>query len=162
MLSDTGARQAEVVGLRKEDVILTGDVPHILIRPNGNRGLKNAQSERKVPLVGEALWAAQRAMTTVGEHLFPVFQPRKAGATFNPNSASAALNKWLKENELAKTGQGLHSFRHTLVDRLRDARVPKDVREQIGGWKSQGVSEGYGQGFSLRRLHEAMLHVAVA
>ena len=125
MLSDTGARQAEVVGLRKDDVVLTGDVPHILIRPNDNRGLKNAQSERKVPLVGEALWAAQRAMTTTGDHLFPVFQPRNAGATFNPNSASAALNKWLKENGLAKAGQGLHSFRHTLVDRLRDAGVPK-------------------------------------
>lgn len=159
MLSDTGARQAEVVGLRKEDVILTGDVPHILVRPNGNRRLKNAQSERKVPLIGEALWAAQRAMTTAGEHLFPVFQPRKAGATFNPNSASAALNKWLKENGLAKTGQGLHSFRHTLVDRLRDAGVPKDVREQIGGWKSQGVSEGYGQGFSIAKLHAAMLQI---
>ena len=157
MLSDTGARQAEVVGLRKEDVILTDEVPHILIRPNGNRGLKNAQSERKVPLVGEALWAAQQAMTTAGDHLFPVFQPRKAGAMFNPNSASAALNKWLKENGLARTGQGLHSFRHTLVDRLRDAGVPKDVREQIGGWKSQGVSESYGQGFSLIKLREGIL-----
>lgn len=157
MLSDTGARQAEVVGLRKEDVILTDEVPHILIRPNGNRGLKNAQSERKVPLVGEALWAAQQAMTTAGDHLFPVFQPRKAGAMFNPNSASAALNKCLKENGLARTGQGLHSFRHTLVDRLRDAGVPKDVREQIGGWKSQGVSESYGQGFSLIKLREGML-----
>lgn len=159
MLSDTGARQAEVVGLRKDDVFLTGDVPHILIRPNANRGLKNDQSERKVPLVGKALWSAQRAMTTAGEHLFPVFQPRKAGATFNPNSASAALNKWLKENGLANTGQGLHSFRHTLVDRLRDAGVPKDIREQIGGWKSQGVSEGYGKGFSLMKLHEAMLKI---
>ncbi|CAM3308439.1 tyrosine-type recombinase/integrase [Paracoccus nototheniae] len=162
MLSDTGARQAEVVGLRKEDLILTGDVPHILIRPNANRGLKNDQSERKVPLVGEALWAAQRAMTTAGEHLFPVFQPRKAGATFNPNSASAALNKWLKDNGLAKAGQGLHSFRHTLVDRLRDAGVPKDVREKIGGWKSQGVSEGYGQGFSIAKLHEALLMISMA
>lgn len=156
MLSDTGARQAEVVGLRKDDVVLTGDVPHILIRPNANRGLKNAQSDRKVPLVGEALWAARRAMTTAGEHLFPVFQPRKAGAMFNPNSASAALNKWLKENGLAKSGQGLHSFRHTLVDRLRDAGVPKDIREQIGGWKPQGLSEGYGQGFSLKKLHIAL------
>ena len=156
MLSDTGARQAEVAGLRKDEVILTADVPHILIRPNQNRRLKNAQSERKVPLVGEALWAAQRAMTTEGDDLFPVFQPKRPGAVYNPSSASAALNKWLKENGLAKEGQSLHSFRHTLVDRLREAGVPKDVREQIGGWKSQGVSEAYGQGFSLTRLHDAM------
>ncbi|MBM3604421.1 MAG: hypothetical protein FJX25_06620 [Alphaproteobacteria bacterium] len=156
MLSDTGARQAEVVGLRKDEVVLTVDVPHILIRPNQNRRLKNAQSERKVPLVGQALWAAQRAMTTEGENLFPVFQPKKARTAFNPNTASAALNKWLKENGLAKEGQGLHSFRHTLVDRLRDAGVPKDVREQIGGWKSQGVSEAYGQGFSLSSIYAAM------
>lgn len=104
MLSDTGARQAEVVGLRKDDVVLTGEVPHILIRPNENRRLKNDQSERKVPLVGEALWAAQRAMATGGSNLFPVFQPRKADAAFNPNTASAALNKWLKENGLANEG----------------------------------------------------------
>lgn len=152
MMSDTGARQAEVVGLRKDDVILPAEVPHIVIRPNQNRRMKNAQSERKVPLVGEALWAAQRAMTTEGDNLFPVFQPKRPGVAFNPNSASAALNKWLKENGLAREGQGLLSFRHTLVDRLRDAGVPKDVREQIGGWKAQGVSEGYGRGFSLVRL----------
>ncbi|TJZ75905.1 tyrosine-type recombinase/integrase [Paracoccus hibiscisoli] len=162
MLSDTGARQAEVVGLRKDDVILTGDVPHILIRPNANRGLKNVQSERKVPLVGEALWAAQRAMTTAGNDLFPVFQPRRSDAVFNPNSASAALNKWLKENRLAKVGQGLHSFRHTPVDRLRDAGVPKDVREQIGGWKSQGVSEGYGQGGVVAKLLLRGIHIAIS
>lgn len=160
MMSDTGARQAEVVGLRKDEVVLTADVPHIVIRPNQNRRLKNAQSERKVPLVGEALWAAQRAMTTEGADLFPVFQPKRAEAAFNPNTASAALNKWLKENGLARDGQGLHSFRHTLVDRLRHAGVPKDVREQIGGWKSQGVSEGYGQGFSLAKIQEAMYAIA--
>ncbi|MBM3606682.1 MAG: hypothetical protein FJX25_18845, partial [Alphaproteobacteria bacterium] len=98
MMSDTGARQAEVVGLRKDEVILAAEVPHILIRPNQNRRLKNAQSERKVPLVGEALWAAQRAISTEGDNLFPVFQHKKTGAAFNPNTASAALNKWLKEN----------------------------------------------------------------
>ena len=101
-------------------------------------------------------------MTTDGEHLFPVFQPRRTGGTFNPNSASAAMNKWLKDNGLAKVGQGLHSFRHTLVDRLRDAGVPKDVREQIGGWKSQGVSESYGQGFSLDRVQQAMQAIVVS
>lgn len=159
MMSDTGARQGEIVGLRKDEVVLTGTIPHIVIKPNQNRRLKNVQSERKVPLIGEALWGAQRAMTTPGAELFPVFQPRKAGAPFNANTASAALNKWLKENGLARDGQGLHSFRHTFVDRLRNAGVPKDVREQIGGWKSQGVSEAYGRGFSLSNLHEAMTMV---
>jgi len=159
MLSDTGARQAEVVGLRKDEVMLSGDIPHIIVRPNQNRGLKTKQSERGVPLVGEAQWAAQRAMTTEGENLFPVFQPKQVGRAFNANTASAALNKWVKEKHLAKKGQGLHSFRRTLVDRLRDAGVPKDIRDQIGGWASQGVSEGYGQGFSLAKLQEAMLRI---
>ena len=115
MMSDTGARQAEVVGLRKDEVILTADVPHLVIRPNQNRRLKNAQSERKVPLVGEALWAAQRAISTDGDNLFPVFQPRRPGADFNANTASAALNKWLKENGL---GSGLvldHSQNRTVA-----------------------------------------------
>ena len=67
LLMDTGARLAEIVGLRVEDVDLLDPVPFIHIRPNGKLGrtLKTPQSERRVPLVGEALWAARQAVGNV-------------------------------------------------------------------------------------------------
>ncbi|WP_318337274.1 DUF6538 domain-containing protein [Defluviimonas sp. D31] len=159
MISDTMARLAEVAGLRKEDVILDDPIPHMKLRSTEERRLKTKQSERLVPLVGEALWAAQRAMSTPGDFLFPVLHPKDAAKPFNANSASSALNKWLKENKLAKDGQGLHSFRHTMRDRLRDVLAPADLIDRIGGWKRLGVGEGYGKGHSLEMMHTYMLKV---
>jgi hypothetical protein len=64
------------------------------IRKCPGRSLKTPSSERTVPLVGEALWAATKAVVDKdpGGLLFPTYGPLKA------NSASAALNKWIKEH----------------------------------------------------------------
>jgi integrase len=64
--ANTGAQLSEIVGLRVEDVVLNHEVPHIHIRPHPKLGrtLKTDASERKVPLVGIALWAAQRSIET--------------------------------------------------------------------------------------------------
>lgn len=161
MLSDTGARLAEIVGLLRADVFLEDEVPHIHLEPNEVRGIKTEAGHRDVPLVGAALWAAQRAITTDGPYLFPVFQPKQAGKDFNATTASSALVKWLRENHLATAKQGVHSFRHSLADRLRNAGVSKEVREAIGGWQTKGVSEVYGQGYSLRVLQEAMQKIVL-
>lgn len=157
ILSDTGARLAEVAGLLRDEVILDQDVPYITLKPNKLRRLKTDASARKVPLVGEALWAATRAMECgKGAYLFPTIV--KAGE-LNSNSVSAALNKWLSDNALRNQGQSVHSFRHAIRDRLRNAGALPDVADRIGGWKRQGVGEGYGQGHDLGVLHEAMKKV---
>ena len=62
LLSDTGMRLGEAVGLSVDDVHLNDETPHINITPHPWRRLKNKGSERCVPLVGEALWAASRAI----------------------------------------------------------------------------------------------------
>ncbi|WP_230801812.1 tyrosine-type recombinase/integrase [Seohaeicola saemankumensis] len=157
MLSDTMARLAEIVGLKKQDVYLDADVPHIVIRPNELRRLKNKNSARVVPLVGAALWAAQQAIRTEGDFLFQSLIPKRSTGDFNANGISSALNKWLKDNELAHAGQTLHSFRHTMKDRLRDVEAPKELSDRIGGWAGQGVGETYGQGHSLPVMQRYML-----
>jgi integrase len=161
MLSDTMCRLSEIVGLRKEDVILDVPVPHIRVRWTEERRLKTRQSERLVPLVGEALWAARRGMMTEGPYLFPVFQPKRQGKDFNPNGASATLNKWLKENNLAREGQTIHSFRHTMRDRLRDSEAQPDLIDRIGGWSARTVGEGYGKGHSLEVMQRYMLKTVI-
>ena len=73
------------------------------------------------------------------EFAFPNYND---GLRTNANSASAALNKWLK----SKIGRGytIHSFRHSMRDRLRAVECPSEIIDQIGGWLTQGVGNSYG------------------
>ena len=50
----------------------------------------------------------------------------------NVNSASTALNKWLKSR--VPEGCVIHSSRHSLRDRLKAVQCPSDMIDQIGGW----------------------------
>lgn len=85
--------------------------------------------------------------------------PSVIGNDFDSGPASAALGKWLKDNKLAAKVQALHSFRHTMADRLRNAGVPSEVMDSIGGWKTEGMSSRYGAGFSLAVKRDALLRV---
>jgi integrase len=76
------------------------------------------------------------------------------GELANANSASAALNKWLRTH--APEGCVVHSFRHSMRDRLRAVECPKEIIDQIGGWSSSDVGESYGEGFSLNILSHWM------
>ena len=67
------------------------------------------------------------------------------------NSASAALNKWLKQS--IGDGYVMHSFRHSMRDRLRAVNCPSEMIDQIGGWSKRSVGEGYGEGFEVGQLH---------
>ena len=46
----------------------------------------------------------------------------------------------------------VHSFRHSMKDRLRAVEYPKEIIDQIGGWSSSDVGESYGEGFPLINL----------
>ena len=97
LISDTGMRLAEGAGLLKQDFIgLDTDLPYVRVTKHPWRNLKTASSERKVPLVGEALWAARRIIEadTASDFAFPRYNRTSQTAA---NSASAALNKWLKQ-----------------------------------------------------------------
>ncbi|MDB3891679.1 tyrosine-type recombinase/integrase [Alphaproteobacteria bacterium] len=149
LISDTGMRLSEAAGLHVDDIKLDDDVPHINLKPHPWRRLKTKGSQRQIPLVGAALWAAQRikANTNNSPYAFPRYTSDKGT---NANSASAALNKWLKPRVLE--GCVIHSFRHSLRDRLRDVECPSDMIDQIGGWSTLGIGQGYGDGYDLIML----------
>ena len=121
-------------------------------KPHPWRSLKTASSARIIPLVGSAKWASERilAQSYGSKFAFPNYND---GERTNANSASAALNKWLK----TKIGQGytIHSFRHSMRDRLRSVECPSDIIDQIGGWLTQGVGDSYGLGYPvcLLKIH---------
>ena len=51
------------------------------------------------------------------------------------NAVRAALNKWLKQ--VAGNDYVIHSFRHSMRDRLRAVNCPSDMIDQIGGWSKK-------------------------
>jgi integrase len=147
LVSDTGMRLAEGAGLLKTDIILDADIPYISLKPHLWRPLKTTGSQRDIPLVGASLWAAQRLSEAFPDspYAFPRYNRRD---TTNSNSASAALNKWL--HQYVPEGCTMHSFRHSMRDRLRAVECPSDIIDQIGGWATEGVGQGYGKGHDLQ------------
>ena len=123
-------RLAEVAGLLKSDLILDEDKPFKRLQPHAWRKLKTSGIERDVPLVGMSLWAAQRLLEASPDSVY-AFPRYNKTATTNANSASAALNKWLHSH--VPDGFTMHSFRHSMRDRLRAVECPADIVDQIGG-----------------------------
>ena len=62
LLSDTGLRLAEAIGLRVVDVDLNCEWPHLTVVEHEVRSLKTKGSSRTVPLVGAGRWAVERAI----------------------------------------------------------------------------------------------------
>ena len=151
LVSDTGMRLAEGAGLLKSDIILSADIPYISLKPHLWRPLKTSGSQRDIPLVGDSLWAAQRLSEAFPESLFAFPRYNKKDVT-NSNSASAALNKWLKQ--YIPEGCTMHSFRHSMRDRLRAIECQSEIIDRIGGWTSEGVGQGYGFGYPLNVLQD--------
>ncbi|MEK9878668.1 MAG: DUF6538 domain-containing protein [Paracoccaceae bacterium] len=146
LISDTGMRLAEGAGLLKSDIILDGDIPHISLKPHPWRPLKTSGSQRNIPLVGASLWAAQRLSEAFPDSPYAFPRYNRKDIT-NSNSASAALNKWL--HHYVPHGCTMHSFRHSMRDRLRAVECPSDIIDQIGGWATEGVGHSYGEGYSI-------------
>ncbi|SMO94235.1 DUF6538 domain-containing protein [Ruegeria faecimaris] len=151
LVSDTGMRLAEVAGLSLDDLVIDGKNPKVVIREHPWRRLKTASSAREVPLVGAALWAAKRIHGVASDkvHAFPRYN---RSSQTNANSASAALNKWLRP--IVPANCTMHSFRHSMRDRLRAVECPSDIVDQIGGWQTEGVGHSYGRGYSIDVLHK--------
>ena len=58
-------------------------------------------------------------------------------------------------------GCSIHSFRHSLRDRLRAVNCPSEMIDQIGGWSRDTVGQGYGQGYDLFNVQEVMQKILV-
>jgi integrase len=148
LISDTGMRLSEACGLLTSDICLDGEMPHITLVARLWRRLKTGPSARQIPLVGASIWAAKQVVKQGHQFAFPKYCNE---SKCNSNSASAALNKWLKPR--VPDGCVIHSFRHSLRDRLRTVECPADIIDAIGGWTTEGVGHQYGKGHSLQVMH---------
>src|SRR5210317_2173535 len=153
LVSDTGMRLGEAVGLLKSDIKYDNIIPYIDLRPHPWRTLKTKNSQRCIPLVGASLWASKRVLENNNDSIY-AFPRYTNSIKTNTNSASAALNKWLKEQ--LTSDYVIHGFRHSMRDRLRAVECPSDIVDRIGGWITAGVGQSYGEGYPLEVISKWM------
>ena len=151
LISDTGMRLSEATGLLSGDIVLDAIIPHINLVNHPWRRLKTKGSNRVIPLIGSSLWAAKRVLEANSTYAFPRYTNE---TKCNANSASNGLNKWLKPR--IPNDCVIHSFRHSLRDRLRAVQCPSDIVDAIGGWSTSGVGQTYGSGYNLDIKHKWM------
>ena len=110
---------------------------------SGRREIKNVHSEGAVPLVGVALAEALRHPDG-----FPRYRHKRA--------YSAAVNKFLRENDLLPDGVTIGGVRHTWESRLKAAGIAMDDRGEIMGHSVKEVRgrEVYGDDMALRIRQE--------
>ena len=141
----------------KSDINLDCDYPHLVITPYPHRSLKTLASERIVPLMGQSLWAARRIIeSTESVYCFPRYT---SSLRCNANSASAAINKWIKT--VAGPDAVIHSLRHSFRDRLRAVEAPSEVIDQLGGWSLKTVGQRYGDGYKVEILSKWLEKIVI-
>ena len=153
LLSDSGMRLSEALGLSKDDINIDNPIPHIKLIPHKWRKLKTRNSERCIPLIGASLWASKKILEYKKNSVY-AFPRYTSVDTCNANSASAALNKWLKSKLI--NNYVVHGLRHSFRDRLRAVECPSEIIDQLGGWSLRSIGQGYGNGYELSVLSRWM------
>ena len=156
LLSDSGMRLSEALGLSKDDINLNSNLPHVKLIPHKWRRLKTKNSERCIPLIGASLWASKKILEHQNNSIY-AFPRYTSVDNCNANSASAALNKWLKSKLI--NDYVVHGFRHSFRDRLRAIECPSEIIDQLGGWSLRSIGQGYGKGYGLSVLSKWMKQI---
>ena len=163
LLAYTGARISEITGLCSNDFLRgnsTG-IPHIILRPNILRNLKNHSSRRHVPVLGEALKSLEAMVNGKSQDSGNATFKRYSGDN-GPTNASATLMKQLRAAGIKDKKKTIHSLRHTIKQALRDVGCPKDVSDAIQGHSSGDASASYGSGHSLAVMAKWLSKAQVA
>ncbi len=162
-----GFRLAEVSGLLIEDVTELDGYPVMLIRPHGQRRLKNDPSRRVMPIhpevqrMGFVEYASGRAENTAeGDLLFPDVRSKGRGQI--GYNIGRDFNARLKELGVTGNNLSFHSFRHTWEDRLREAGLHgQPLGRALGGRSGGGGTDtSYGSGFPTATLVDAIGRIA--
>ena len=164
----SGARREEIMGLAVEDIVLDHPVPHILIRPNGVRRLKNASSERSVPIHSRLIELGftdyvKEAQVKGETDLFPELRPASHVETYGNvfyKPWKTALDQQLAEGASRKT---FHSFRHRVVTALRHMRdIDKAwVKDLVGHHHGDETDGRYRDPTPLELLQEVVEAIRV-
>jgi integrase len=149
---ETGCRLSEICNLTADNIVLSGDVPHIKIEPSFDpdepREIKTDSSIRMVPLVGVSL-------AVMKKHKKGFSRYRDRGS-----SLSSTLNKFLRENELLETPKHkVYSLRHSFEDRMKNGGLDSELRMMLMGHSIDRPD--YGEGGSLEWKQKELAKIAL-
>lgn len=147
----TGARLNEICQLHLADFDESDDVKVIRISEDGgSKRLKTKAARRQIPIHPELIRLGLidyvDSLRNAGdERLFPELLERRDGY-------GQAASKWFagycSRCGIDEAGKVFHSFRHTVIDRLKQADVPKEKIAALVGHEDDSVTFGrYGKDF---------------
>lgn len=159
LMAHTGCRTMEAAGLTVGEVKLNANIPHIQLRHNHIRTLKNDASERDLPLVGNALEELRSYLSNhekADQPEAPLFS--RYGRDGGMDSLSQILNRVIREKMgIADGALVAYSTRHTMKDKLRAIQTPEHIQHALMGHASQNaIAGGYGSGERLEELQSQL------
>ncbi len=156
----SGMRLGEIVQLGLGDVVVEGDAPHFDIRADvatkatvkSKAGWRTVPMHRRLIELGLLEFVGERQAAKKDARLFHLIRYGSDG------SPSGEYSRWfarrLAQLGLKRPGLVFHSFRHGFIDALREVNCPGYVLKAIVGHEQGGVTDGYGQGATLKQKRE--------
>jgi integrase len=161
----TGARLEELCQLRVDDFIEQQGIQCIRIDDSREgQNLKNTSSRRVLPihpaLIDLGLLQHVESVRTTGtDRLFPELEAVRGKLGHAPSKWFSRYKTKLGITDPRKT---FHSFRHTLIDDLRDAGVQDSLIKRIAGHEDAAVTFSiYGSRTPLKAMAEALGRVDI-
>ena len=153
LLTDTGTRLAEIIGLEAKDVDLDKAILHI--RSNDRRGLKTKTSTRSIPLSPRATECLRQHQVGLSDKdpIFPAYAKPRGN-----DSASAMLMKRLHA-VITDKKITMHSLRHRMKDKLRNSGCPENLSMEMLGHAQGSVAANYGSGYAIDVMRKALVKV---
>ena len=159
----TGARLEELCQLRTDDFVEQQGILCIRIDDSSEgQNLKNASSRRMLPIHPSLielglLRYVESAKATGAHRLFPDLEPVRGKLGHAP---SKWFGRYKAKRGIDDSKKTFHSFRHTLIDDLRDAGVQDSLIKRIVGHEDSAVTFGvYGSRTPLKAMLEALQHI---
>ncbi len=156
----TGARLEELCQLRVDDFIEQQGIQCIRIDDSRDgQNLKNASSRRMIPLHPALLELGllqhvEWVKATGADRVFPELEAVRGKLGHAPSKWFTRYKTKLGINDPRKT---YHSFRHTLIDELRDAGVQDSLIKRIAGHEDGAVTFSiYGSRSPMKAMAEAL------
>ena len=159
----TGARLEELCQLRVDDFVEQQGIQCIRVDDSSEgQNLKNASSRRMLPvhpsLIELGLLRHIESAKATGSHrLFPDLEPVRGKLGHAP---SKWFGRYKVKRGIDDSKKTFHSFRHTLIDDLRDAGVQDSLIKRIVGHEDNAVTFGvYGSRTPLKAMQEALINI---
>lgn len=156
----TGARLNEIAQLHLADFLTKNDVPVISINDNEeSKRVKTRAGRRLIPIHPELI---RLGLLKFVEHLrqqgksrlFPELKPGRDGYG---QLVSKWFSRYRKRCGIIDNGKVFHSFRHTFIDRLKQAGVAKEKIAALVGHEDDSETFGrYGKDFEPVALLEVI------